>query len=230
MFNVWDGLAIFFSPYFGSKTSAQEYAINLLEDHHTAPILSKILHLFVRMFMCCSTHSCIGHHGHIQDGLQKIFRIIENFPNYPETSQSIRTLSRLSGNPPDLPETVKIIWKLPRFSGDFPGYPETFRTIRKIFQIFTLSENFPDYLETFQIIRKLPRTFTHFSENSSDLVAGPFPYLTLKYSIRPVDCCPANYLCEFGRNVHLIIKPWYILSFRFCFVLMSFSFSSYCPP
>ena len=66
---------------------------------------------------------------------------------------------------PDYPETFHTKWKLSRFSGDFPGYPETFRTIRKIFQIFTLSENFPDYLETFQIIRKLPSLSGNFPDH-----------------------------------------------------------------
>ena len=46
----------FFSPYFGSKTSAEEYAIHLLEDHHTAPILSNMhcISLYVYCLYGCS--------------------------------------------------------------------------------------------------------------------------------------------------------------------------------
>ena len=36
---------------------------------------------------------------------QKLFRLSRNFPDYPESSQTIRTLSRLSRNLPDFLET-----------------------------------------------------------------------------------------------------------------------------
>ena len=55
-----------------------------------------------------------------------------------------------------------------------------------------------------------------------------FPYLTLKYSNRTVDCCPANYLCDYGRNLHLIINQ--ALIYFVVHVSMPFSFSSSCPP
>ena len=55
-----------------------------------------------------------------------------------------------------------------------------------------------------------------------------FPYLTLKCSNRTVDCYPANYLCDYGRNLHLIINQ--ALIYFVVHISMPFSFSSSCPP
>ena len=63
---------------------------------------------------------------------QKLSRPSGNFPDYPETFQTIRKLSRPSGNFPDHPESFQTIQKLSRLSGNFPDHLETFQTIRKV--------------------------------------------------------------------------------------------------
>ena len=58
-------------------------------------------------------------------------------------------LSRLSGNFPDCPETFQTVRKLSRLSGSSPDCPEAFQTVRKSSR---LSGNFSDSLETYSLL------------------------------------------------------------------------------
>ena len=67
--------------------------------------------------------------------IRKLFRLSQNFPDYPKTSQTIQTLSRLFGNFsrlsrnfPDYPKIFQAIWKL---SGPFVKYPDYWVRFRK---------------------------------------------------------------------------------------------------
>ena len=67
----------------------------------------------------------------------KLSRLSENFPDCPETFQTVRKLSTQSFNFPDCLETFQTDWKLSRLS-------ETFQTVR---QLSRLPRNFPDCLK-----------------------------------------------------------------------------------
>ena len=56
-------------------------------------------------------------------------------------------LSRLSENCPCYPETFQVIRKIPRPSQNFPEYPETFQTIRKLSRPY---RNFPVQFQGFR--------------------------------------------------------------------------------
>ena len=54
-------------------------------------------------------------------------------------------LARLSRNFPDSPETFQTVWKLARLSRNFPDCPESFQTVKKVvWKLSWKSENFPE--------------------------------------------------------------------------------------
>ena len=55
-----------------------------------------------------------------------------NFPDHPETFQTIRNLSRPSANFPDHLKTFQIICKLSRPSGKFPDHLGSFQTMWEV--------------------------------------------------------------------------------------------------
>jgi len=62
----------------------------------------------------------------------KLSRLFVNLQDYPETSQTVRTLSRQSGNFPDYPETFQTIQKLSRLSGNFQDHPKLPSAISRV--------------------------------------------------------------------------------------------------
>ena len=94
--------------------------------------------------------------GIIKDFLYypELSRLSGNFPDYPETSQTMWTLARLSGNLLDFQETFHILWRFSKLSENFPYHPENIQIIGNLSE---QSGNFSGCPETFQIIRKLPR-------------------------------------------------------------------------
>ena len=69
-----------------------------------------------------------------------------------ETYQTVRKLSRLFGNFPDCPETLQTVRKIFTLSEKFINYLERFQNVRKLSRLFG---NFPDCLESFQTVQKL---------------------------------------------------------------------------
>ena len=94
----------------------------------------------------------------------KVSILFRNFPDWPESFQTVLKFSRLSGNFPDYPETFQNIWKRSKLSRNFPDYLETFQTIRKLLRV---PGNFPGCLETFQTFRKLNRQSGKFLTHST---------------------------------------------------------------
>jgi len=95
------------------------------------------------------------------------FQTVRKLPVCPETFQTVRTLSRLFGNFPDCPITSRLsdnfqtVGKLSRLSGNFPDCPETFQALRKL---SILSGNFLHSPETFQSVWKLSRLSKNFQD------------------------------------------------------------------
>ena len=69
-----------------------------------------------------------GTHSATDLTCKKLSRLFGNFPECPETFQTVQKPSRLFGNFPDCPETFPNIWKLSRLFGNFPDCLETFQT------------------------------------------------------------------------------------------------------
>ena len=89
----------------------------------------------------------------------KVFTLSVLFPDFPESFQTVQTVSRLSGKFPDCLESFKTVWTVSRLSGHFPDCPDTFMIVQTVFR---LSRKFPDCPDSFMTVRTVSRLFRQF--------------------------------------------------------------------